>query len=241
MNTPYIINKGIGNNAFSYTRKPERPDLKTTPLRKGFLHELQLGSEVVFHDFDEDQWVEHVGLQNGILSHEYGLPLYVIDNHNHAFWCWADAFNKGVLPSESSLIHIDAHYDDREPSDFEVDLSDMKDVERYTHEVLQIATFIQPALHHGLFRDVQYFVESAEFEKDLPELIPERKYVIDLDLDVFCDEMSHVQWQQKIDVMKHFLPQTCAITMATSPFFIDQQKAIDYAHKVVAELFPDSV
>ncbi len=237
MITSSTIHAGIGNNAFSYTRKPDRPELLSTPLREGLLNDLQVGSQVVFHDFDEDTWVEHVGLKEGIFTNEYPIPLYVVDNHNLAFWCWADAHQRGYLPMGSSLVHIDAHYDDRFPSSFAVDIQDMQDVERYTHQVLQIATFIQPALHHGLFEDVQYYVESSEFDQPLPDLLPGRQYVIDLDLDVFCDEMSHVQWKQKIEVMKHFLPQTCAITMATSPFFIDQQKAIDSAHRVVAELF----
>jgi len=67
--------------------------------------------------------------------------------------------------------------------------------------------------------------------------IVDRGVVINLDLDVFHPDMNHISWAQKVAVLKHYLPQTRLITMATSPYFIDQGKAIDIVKRVVRELF----
>jgi hypothetical protein len=227
---------GIGNNGFSFEKKPDRPDLYVPAWKCGTVDDVTLGDKVVFQDFDGDQWVECAGLDAEILIEDFPIPLYLMDNHHHAFWAWCHALKKGSFENGASLVHVDAHYDDREPPDFQVDIHDIDDVSRYTDEVLQIATFIQPALHHGIFSDVKYYVESAEFDEELPPTIS-KQVVMDVDLDVFCDEMSHVSWSTKIEVLKHYLPQTKAMTFATSPFFIDQKKALQAFHRVLEELF----
>lgn len=235
--TFFVLEPGVGNNAFSIDRKPDRSPLKVTPLVDGQIEDAKLGTEVAFQDFDGERWMECVGLEAAIRCTEFSIPFYLFDNHNQAFYGWAEGMKNGYIKAGATLVHLDAHYDDREPPNVEVDLNDLKDVHRYTNEVLQIATFIRPALQLGMFRSVRNFVESREFEVPL-EFGPDEEVVLDIDLDLFCEEMSHVDYSQKIQVIKDCLPHTKLITMATSPFFIDQGKAIDMARRIV-ELIQD--
>lgn len=244
---------GIGNNAFSLDRKPDRNPLQVTPLKQGSFDELKVGTHVAFQDFDGERWMECVGLESALLCTDYPVPIYVFDNHNQAFYGWAEGRKNAKFKMKNEkypgeywywsddmvLVHLDAHYDDREPPSYDVRIDDLDDVQRYTNQVLQIATFIQPALKLGIFSEVRNYVESGDFEQNAKCEIQNAKMniVLDIDLDVFCEEMSHVSFQEKIRVIREYLPFTKLITMATSPFFIDQEKAIGYAKRIVAELF----
>jgi|CXWL01.1.fsa_nt_gi hypothetical protein len=226
---------GQGNNAFSMDRKPDRKVLQITTLKSGSLVDLRVGQHIAFQDFDADQWLECVGLESAILCTDYSVPIYVFDNHNHVFYAWAEALKKGWFQKGASLVHMDEHFDDAEAPNATVDLESLEDVYRYTHEVLQIATYIKPALALGIFKECINYVESKDFEvrADLSDQV-----VLNLDIDVFHPDMSHISWQQKIEVLRYYLPQTRVITIATSPYFIDQTKAIELVKRVVRELFP---
>lgn len=231
-----FLNPGVGNNAFSFSKKSDRSPLAITPLQVGNLDDLKLGTQVVFQDFDGDQWLECVGLESAILCLDYSIPIYIFDNHNHVFYAWCEALKMGWFQRGATLVHMDEHFDAAFPLDpGSVDVDDLEDVWRYTNEVLQIATYIKPALKLGIFSECVDYVESRHFEtrKDLS-----REVIMNLDIDVFHPDMSHISWREKIDVMKYYLPQTKLITIATSPYFIDQQKAIDLVHQVIDQLFP---
>jgi hypothetical protein len=230
------LHAGSGNNAFSLDRKSERDDLKVTPLRSGYIEDLKIGEHVAFQDFDGEEWLECSGLEYSVLSLQSGIPIYVFDNHNHAFYGWAEGMKSDAFKKGATLVHLDAHFDDTQPVHVDVDLNDLEDVWKYTNETLQIASFIKPALELGTFSNVLNYVESSNFTQ-LPDLKPDQEVILDIDLDVFCDEMSHVSWSEKLNVIRHFLPNTKLVTMATSPFFIDQQRAIDIAKRLLDEVF----
>ena len=238
-----FLDVGVGNNAFSLPKKVDRNPLAITPLRMGSLEELRVGKQVAFQDFDGERWLECVGLESAILCLDYPVPISIFDNHNHVFYAWAEALKMGWFSKGATLVHMDEHFDASEAPNADVDFSDLSDVWRYTNEVLQVATYIRPAMKLGIFSGWVNYVESGDFEnfrrrgsRSSPS--EGNEVVINLDIDVFHPDMSHISWQQKIEVLKYYLPQTRLITMATSPYFIDQQKAIELVKKVVAELFP---
>jgi hypothetical protein len=231
-----FLDPGIANNAFSNTRKRDRNPLEISPLKIAAFEELTVGKHVAFQDFDGDDWMECKGLESALLSFESGIPVYIFDNHNHAFYAWCEGLKASVFQSGAQLVHLDAHFDDSVPENTNVNLDDLQSVWGYTNKTLQIASFIKPALDLGIFSKVLNYVESRDFTA-LPDLSNEQEIVLDIDLDVFCDEMSHVTWSEKVNVIKHFLPNTKLVTMATSPFFIDQQRAIDIAKRLMKDVF----
>lgn len=266
-----FLEVGVGNNSFSLPKKADRNRLEITPLKVGSLDDLKLGKHVAFQDFEGDRWLECVGLESAILSLDYRIPVYVFDNHNHVFYAWAEALKMGWFQQGATLVHMDEHFDAAEallppdpltpfllrllplPAGSEGQVQggtktpeqSLEEIWRYTNEVLQIATYIKPALKLGVFSECIDYVESQHFEAPVRTRhgafvhgAHAKAVVINLDIDVFHPDMSHISWQQKIDVLKYYLPQTKLITIATSPYFIDQQKAIDLVHQVVNQLFP---
>lgn len=255
-----FLKPGIGNNAFSFQKKADRNPLQITPLRIGKVEELVMGKQVAFQDFDGEDWLECVGLESAILCLDYPIPLYIFDNHNHVFYAWAEALKMGWFEKGATLVHMDEHFDAGEPvippnpqpltrgadqlHNWQIVLDDLENVWNYTNEVLQIATYIKPALKLGMFSECVNYVESTHFEMDGSSprqggqgVALGSQNVINLDIDVFHEDMSHISWKEKMDVLKYYLPQTKLITIATSPYFIDQKKAIELVKKVVAELF----
>ena len=242
-NVWYLPNKylssGLGNNAFSLNKKPDRRALKITPLKVGHMDDLRVGAEIVFQDFDENgNWVECVGLESAILCLDYPVPIYIFDNHNHVFYAWAEALKNGWIEKGGVLLHMDAHFDEGlPPFPIPTGMEELKQVWVYTNEVLQIATYIKPALDLGIFCECVKYVESSRFSVKGSELRDGDSGVINLDLDLFSDEMKHISWEQKIAVLKHYLPMAKLLTIATSPHFMGQEKAIEICKKLVNELF----
>ena len=83
------------------------------------------------------------------------IPLYKIEEHNEAFYCWKDAIGKGYLDAEGNLLlHVD-HHDDMEAGgyfhDFCKKLESLEEAEDFTYNCLGIADFIIPAIYEGMF------------------------------------------------------------------------------------------
>ncbi|MFT7538714.1 MAG: hypothetical protein ACI9F2_000865, partial [Lysobacterales bacterium] len=53
-------------------------------------------------------------------------------------------------------------------------------------------------------------------------------YILDIDIDIFSDQMNYIDNFLKLKCIKEYIKKASVITVATSPYFIDQYKAIDY-------------
>ena len=99
---------------------------------------------------------------------------------------------------------------------------------RYTNEVLNVGSFIKPALKHNIFSDVVIIDSSYGFDLKI-----EGEFVLDIDLDIFSKDMDYIPYNLKVSRIKDLIKKSKVITIASSPFFIEQ----DYAIKVLKELF----
>jgi len=52
--------------------------------------------------------------------------------------------------------------------------------------------------------------------------IPSENSVLNLDLDIFAPELDHISEGKKIQLIKHLLRKVKYVTIATSPYFIEQ-------------------
>jgi hypothetical protein len=93
------------------------------------------------------------------------VPLYVVDEHNEAFYCWHKAHAEGCLNEPLDLFHVDAHDDMGRPGTFRSSLyapSDSPDgnaeyYRDFANTELHNGNFIIPAVLGGLVRNV-YFI-----------------------------------------------------------------------------------
>ncbi|KPI46337.1 hypothetical protein GSQ54_16950 [Clostridioides difficile] len=223
----FYIEKPMGNNVFSYDKR----DIKSIYVPKlisGTLDDVKLGNKVVFNEVDENEEIKAIGLENMV---EYVLgnkKIYVFDNHNHAFYFWLKSMMNDEFTRGCKLVHVDQHKDTREPENYDVDINNIEDVFRYTNEVLNVGSFIKPALQHKIFSELIIIDSLYGFDLDI-----EPEFVLDIDLDIFSSDMDYIPFDFKLDKIKNLIKKAKVITIATSPYFINQE----YAIKVLKELF----
>lgn len=223
----FYIEKPIGNNIFSYEDRSNKK-IYVPKLIEGSLDDVVVGDKVVFNEIDENIEIKAKGLKNMV---EYSIEdkdIYIFDNHNHALYFWIKSLKFNKFNKGCKLVHIDQHKDMREPENYNVDMNDIDDVFRYTNDVLNVGNFIQPALKHNIFSEVIIIDSSYGFNLDI-----QGEFVLDIDLDIFSKDMEYISYDLRINRIKELIKKAKVITIASSPFFIDQE----YAIKVLKELF----
>ncbi|MDB8805808.1 UPF0489 family protein [Romboutsia sp. 1001216sp1] len=223
----FYIDRPMGNNIFSYEERSNK-SIFVPSLIEGTLEDVTVGEEIVFNEIDEDKEIKAKGLKNMVFYKTEDKDIYIFDNHNHALYFWINSLKSNKFKKGCKLVHVDQHKDMREPENYNVDMNSLDDVFRYTNEVLNVGNFIQPALKHNIFSEVIIIDSSYGFEMDI-----EGEYVLDIDLDIFSKDMEYISYDKRISKIKELIKGAKVITIASSPFFIDQE----YAIKVLKELF----
>ena len=200
----FYIDKPIGNNIFSYEDR-ENKKIYVPKLIEGTLDDVSIGEEIVFNEIDEDIEIKAKGLKNMIIYKYQDKDVYIFDNHNHAFYFWIKSLKKGNFTKGCKLVHVDQHKDTREPENYNVDIDNI-----------------------DIFSEVIIIDSSYGFNLDI-----EGEYVLDIDLDIFSKDMDYIPYDLKVSKIKDLIKKAKVITIASSPFFIEQ----DYAIKVLKELF----
>lgn len=223
----FYIEKPIGNNIFSYEDRSNKK-IYVPKLIEGSLDDVVVGDKVVFNEIDENIEIKAKGLKNMVKYSIEDKEVYIFDNHNHALYFWIKSLKFNKFNKGCKLVHIDQHKDMREPENYNVDMNDIDDVFRYTNDVLNVGNFIQPALKHNIFSEVIIIDSSYGFNLDI-----QGEFVLDIDLDIFSKDMEYISYDLRINKIKELIKKAKVITIASSPFFIDQE----YAIKVLKELF----
>jgi hypothetical protein len=216
----------VGNNAFSYNDRINK-QIFVPALIEENIADISIGEEIVFSEIEGDIEYNRTGLKDFIYNYHKGKHIFVFDNHNHAFFFWMIGFLNNFLETDSFLVHIDQHSDMREPFEFFSESLTknigIDSIFKYTNNVLNVGNFIKPALNLGLFSKVDIIDSSYSFEYP----IPTQKYILDIDMDIFSDDMSYIAENLKFDKIKQYIKSSNFITIATSPYFIEQKKAVD--------------
>jgi hypothetical protein len=218
--SPFQLSQRSGNNIFAFELR--NPAVLTVPAcREGSLEDVRPGQEVVFADHDENGELQLCkGLEFFVKTEFEGVPMVVFDNHNHCFYFWAEAMERGVFEAGLTLIHVDQHRDSREP-DQPYTGSSLAEAFDYTNQVLNVGNYIDPALKAGWFSDVVTIMGEADLDKRV-----EGDFVLNIDLDFFAPELDYIPFKKARQFLRDHARRAKFITMATSPFFIDQERAI---------------
>jgi hypothetical protein len=221
----FYITGEYGNNAFSFEKRGEGARIFVPTVIDGSLDDLELGDEVAFEDFDEHGVKQSCkGLKHFVRTELWGVPAVIFDNHNHAFYFWWEALERGLIEKGAALVHVDQHKDMRGAAEPYCGAA-LKDVFDYTNQVLNVGNYIQPAIECGLIGEVQLVTSEVELQNH--EFLSKKNKILNLDLDFFAPEMDYIDF----DLAKIFVQEQARsanfITIATSPFFIEQEKALE--------------
>ena len=225
--TGFFINEAVGNNSFSYIERKNR-QIYVPSLIEGSLKDVKTGETIAFSEVDEDIEINAKGLKNFVKFKHRECDVYVFDNHNHAFYFWTKALKEGKINKGLKLVHIDQHKDMRVPDSYITGIDDLKQVFNYVNNVLNVGNFIKPALDIGLFKAVFIMDSTSSLSEKIEEEI-----VLDIDLDIFSRDMDYINYDVKLKVIKSLIKKAKLITIATSPFFINQDEAI----RVLKDIF----
>jgi hypothetical protein len=96
--------------------------------------------------------------------------IFIMRDHNHAFGAWEIVHKLGIIKSQSTLVHVDGHFDDLLPCS--VIAERLKQISRIEDSLalandMYKAEFIMPAVYRGIFQKVIYVcTEKRDYSVD---------------------------------------------------------------------------
>lgn len=242
----FYIDHPRGNNAFSFDQRVLKR-IYVPSLIKGDLEAVMAGDEVVFCDLIDPVCVgatsgrppegnpnlparlevQAKGLKHFVHIERPGQNIFVFDNHNHAFSFWVAGVYDGLIPMGSTLVHVDQHKDTRQPASW-LTGTGLLDACGYANDVLNVGNFISPAIKMGWFGDVVQVGSVEAFQICIPAA-----FVLDIDLDIFAPVMDYIPEELKVSCLRAWISRASLVTIATSPFFMDQNQALHYLHRLL--------
>ena len=232
----------IGNNALSYNERMAilwtEPSLVIPALIDGNIHDVLLGEEIVFEEVQNGKLVSCKGLQDFVYIQDYGKEIAIFDNHNHALYFWLEWYKKGLIESWCELIHIDEH-SDLWSNDNVLNLEEAKKDENYSFEFTNhscnVGNYIQPVIKSWLIGRMIRIENEFQLDEYMDYQISPNT-ILNIDLDIFSPELDHIDEKKKVSCIQNLLGQAKFVTIATSPYFIEQWKALEKLHLICEKL-----
>ena len=231
-----LLTQQLSNNAFAWdarmTKYKQSPTLNIPALMDWTIDDVRVGSDIVFEEIEDGKLRSCVGLENFVQLSE---NMVVFDNHNHALYYWIDAVKKWLIQPGCELIHIDEHSDlwaNENKLDLEKAIADEQYAWDYSNLSCNVGNYILPAIECGLIGNMIRIENEYQIDEHM-DYIPSTNSVLNLDLDIFAPELDHIPEEKKIKIIKNLLKRVKYITIATSPYFIEQWRAIHYLHRIL--------
>lgn len=231
-----ILTQKLGNNAFAWDERTaeygQSPILTIPALIDGTVDDVRIGSEIVFEEVEGGTLRSCVGLENFVRLNE---NMVVFDNHNHALYFWVDAVKKWLIQPGCELIHIDEHSDlwnNENHLNLERAIADPEYAYEFTNHSCNVGNYVLPTIESGLVGNMIRIENEYQIDEYM-DYIPSMNSVLNLDLDIFAPELDHISEDKKISVIKKLMKQVKYVTIATSPYFIEQWRAISYLHQIL--------
>ena len=182
------------------------------PVMMGDAADIATGTETVFKDVREGLCC--TGLAAFVCGRTAsGVPVLVCDNHNFVLEAW-----RLLQAQQPILVHIDQHRDEAEcrcgPGG-EIHQTRVCDYIDYA----QRKGWIQP--------EFLSFVQRSDLGK--AAAIPATNKVCNIDLDIFHPECTVLTLEEKAMLIRRAAVGASLITIATSPGFVDQERAVAIA------------
>ena len=175
--------------------------------------------------------------------------IYIFDNHNHALYFRYKEYFEWHIKKWINLIHIDQHSDMNENKFIskknDNNFSNLESVFQFTNYNCNVWNFIKPAIEEWLIWNItqintEYSLINSKFSfschsewNEESKKENSKQTILDIDLDFRAPEMSIEKYQETISITKKLIQNSGVVTIATSPYFLDQNLAI----KIIQDLF----
>ena len=232
----HILTENLGNNSFAWDERTSRyghsPTLTIPALIDGTLDDVIIWDDIVFEEMEDGILRSCKGLRNFV---QLSGNMVIFDNHNHALYFWCDAVRQWILQPGFELIHIDEHSDlwnNDNHIDLKRSIQDGQYAWDFTNLSCNVGNYIVPALESGLVGSMIRIENEYQIDQYM-EYSPSENSVLNLDLDIFAPELDHIPEEKKIQIIKNLLGKVKYVTIATSPYFIEQWVAIEKLHQIL--------
>jgi UPF0489 domain len=192
----------------------------------------EANSERVWLPLETFDTFGHKSMETGVLKNK---GMVIFDNHNHALYFWIDAVREWRIKPGFELIHIDEHSDlwsNEHHLDLERSIQDEEYAWDFTNLSCNVGNYIVPAIESGLVGSMIRIENEYQIDEYM-DYTPSVNSILNLDLDIFAPELDHIGDEKKIAITKNLMKQVKYVTIATSPYFIEQWLAIKKLHLIL--------
>ena len=183
-----------------------------------------------FHGLKNFLWIEKTGVP----------PIFIFDNHNHApVFRYNIIYNKRIKNVE--LIHIDQHSDCWENKNhlkLNWNENELENIFHFYNEKCNVGNFIPSTIKSWIISN-QTQIRSISALKNL-KIEKNQNFILDIDLD-FCLNWidRNIINEESIKILKKKFNESwnfaLCITIATSPYFLNPEVAINILKKLLNE------
>jgi hypothetical protein len=152
-----------------------------------------------------------------------------MDNHHHALYFRLEILTK--KPHQTyHVLHIDAHADlGTNPHQIQKDqLKDQTYRRNFVNHHCEIGNFITPFTQLGTVTQIR---TSHTLEEVAQQKRPDQSIILDIDLDFRSLDQKIPSYQ--LTILRKLIQQSDLVTIATSPFFLEQSKALRFLQQLL--------
>jgi hypothetical protein len=157
--------------------------------------------------------------------------IYIMDNHNHALFFWLQLVTKNTQ-HDYHVLHIDAHADLWINTN-QIQRDQLKDESyrrNFVNHECAIGNFITPFEQIGTVTQIR---TSHKLEEVAHNNQPDQQIILDIDLDFRALDDTIPDYH--VTLLRQLIQQSQLVTIATSPFFLDQKKALVFLKQILSE------
>jgi len=231
----FYLGKQCANSQISNWKIP----LRVAPIKKlndfenleiDYEHFAFAEKDEYFHWLKNFLWIEKLGFS----------PIFIFDNHNHAI-----TFRYNIICINKiqnvELIHIDQHSDcwkNENHLKLYRSENELEKVFKFWNEKCNVGNFIPPAIESGMIVN-QVQIRSTTALQNF-KIDKNQNFILDIDLDFCLDWINRNKINQETvkllkDKFDEIWKSALWITIATSPYFLDQELAIKIVEELLAK------
>lgn len=239
MYTWFYITDNIWNNSFNYQKRKQTiwfAQIYVPELINWTLNDLKLWNKIVFEEIWNIWKIQScIWLNSFIKLNNTDKKIVIFDNHNHSLYFWYERFIDWFITKNLNLIHIDQHSDMKTNKNqinlkYECNKSYIFD---FVNTHTNVGNYIYPAINSWLINNIIQLrtLYNLVNHIELTESHKPENTILNIDIDIFLP--NDPDYNTKINIIKSLINKYKYITIATSPYFIDQSYAIQIIKKII--------